>query len=501
MNEQLLNEFNEINSNLEILPTNNAENKKKYIDYLDFCLDKYRPMLEEAKAEINVRLTQTQNKYRDLTLNLEDDSIDYLSLKLSDSRVFSDEKMNLPYLFYKLRNLDNSDLKAVNDIINKIIDSFKNTGIILKDTDFNYSDNVNKYMKALLLNDKKIQDIFNEIYFETSDLLIQIELNFRYLYYKNKNKIDDYYKQKYSTFDFNKFISNHRQIINNNEKIKHGSVKYIYDKFMNKEYDPEDFISESRVQNLFSKILTDPANERNYENLIKLKNALYEYKGCIKYEYIINDFKELYTHKEEYKDLFQNKLKEISKKEKNIFSLNKKINKKGLFKLNKNKLAAVKSEKNKVILELSNDYKELDDLKIKHYIFNFTNEESDYYNALKFASYDFVYFVELLEKDNEELNIENIDKHLLNLNKYLYDNDISIINNVGILDEKDLPKIISEMFKLNSLILETDSLSSDVIDKEIEIVDKTLIYFDIYTLMINLADFDYLLKAPETLNK
>ena len=57
------------------------------------------------------------------------------------------------------------------------------------------------------------------------------------------------------------------------------------------------------------------------------------------------------------------------------------------------------------------------------------------------------------------------------------------------------------MYKLNSIVIVEDKLGLDQIDRVIESVDKLLIYYDIYALMINLKDFRYLIDAPEALRK
>ena len=501
MTKELQKEFDEILANLEILPTNNAKNVEKYVEYIDGYLNKYTQLFKDAESEINARYTETLSKYSTLKFEEGNISINYNSFKLSDSRVPSDEKMNLPYLFYKLRNSTSQNLQEVNNIILEIQDSFKTVGVLLVDKDFDISENVNLYMKSLLSNSDNIQDIFNSIFWKTSNLLGQIELNYRYLYNKHKSKIDDYFKQKYANFDYNKYLNSHRDLVYSNDLAKHSSLKYIYDLFINGTYEVEDFVSESRVQNLFNKVLADSSSDRNYECLIKLKKSLVEYKGYLDYEYIIKDFKELYSHQAEYKDLFSNKLKEIGKKESTIISLNKKINKTGLFKLSKKKLDIALTERNRLIDELINDYKDLDDLRIKDCIVNNVTPESSLYNILVFTSYNLVYFVSLLERQGEEITVELVNKHMLNLQKYLYDNYIDIINNVYINEDKQIDKIIVEMYKRNSIILTEEDITIDAISKYIESVDKLITYFDVYTVMINLKDVDFILKVPNVLKK
>ena len=226
-----------------------------------------------------------------------------------------------------------------------------------------------------------------------------------------------------------------------------------------------------------------------------------EYKTYLDFDYIIKDFKELYSHKNEYKDLFNNKLKDINKKESTIIGLNKKLNKTGLFKLNKKKRDVVLTERNKIIDELINDYKELDELRIKDYIYNYVTPETSLYNILVFTSYNLVYFVGLLEKTGEEINVEIVNNNMTKLQKYLYDYHKDIINNIYIEEDKQMDKIIVEMYKRNSIVLSEEDLSADNISKYLDSVNKLIVYFDVYTVMLNLKDVDFILKVPNVLKK
>ena len=494
-------EIEEVNSSLESLPKNNKKNIEKYNEYIDEILAKYKPMLIECEAIIKGRYVRISNKFKDLTFEPIESKIDYNSLKLSDMRVRSSEKMNLDYLFFKLENSELNNLKDENEIILEILGLFKECGVELTAKEFNYSDNVHTYFKALLSNDQNIQDIFNKLFWQSPDIMKQIELNIKSLYYKYESKIDNYYKEKYETFDFDTFILNHRNSVYANEVLKHKSVKYIFDLFITEKFDTDDFLVESRVQDLINSLLTDPSSEKNYDNLLKLKKSLLEFEEFNKFQYIIDDFKELFQKREEYKTVFSDKLKEISTKEKNLFKINKKIENKGLFKLNKNKIADQKLMRNSIIKELVTDYETLDELKIKDTISKYVTNETNYYDILKFTSYNFCYFIKLLEKQNEEINIENINDHMLKLNQYIYDNSMEIINNITINDEKNIPKIISDMYKLNSLNVEEEKVVPEQIRKTIDNVDKLLLYFDIYALSINLKEIKFLVTAPSMIKK
>ncbi len=498
MIEKINENIETINSNIEVLPKKTKKNLEKYQEYLDDCIKKYQYVLDKDIEEINNRCREVENKYSGLTYPTIDTSIDYDSIKLSDRRAKSSEKLNLEYLFYRLEHSSNN-LEEVNKIITEVISNFRTAGIGLTEADFNFTKYVHEYIKALLSGQDNIQDVFNEIYWKETDILKQIELNVRYLYYKNESKLNDYFKNKYSEFDFSTFIHEHKNKIMAFEKIKHESAKYNFDLFMNGEMDVNEFLNENRKQELYQAVFVDLANERNYENLVKLRKSLYEYKEYKKFEFIIADVKALYEHKAEYKDLLQNKLKDIAKKEKTIIDINKKLEKTGFFKPSESKKVLLDSEKTKTIQELVNDYQEVDSLKIKDTIYNYVNDDTNYYDIFKLATYNFNYFTELLKKENAEITTDQIKEQIDELQKYIYDNYVDIIDNIKIIENKDIGKIICDKYQLNSIIVKPENLDLSTIDKYIETIDKTILFFDIDNLALDLEGIKFIQDAKDTL--
>ena len=496
MIEKVNKDIENINNNIEILPKNNKKNLHKYALYLDECIDRYKFIMEEILKEVDNRFKSIESKYKDLKYEIKQDDIKYNSIKLSDKRVRSSEKLNLEFLFY---NLDNStgSLDEINRVISLIIANFKGAGIPLKEEDFNITENVNLYIHTLLKERNDIQDVFNDIFFKSPDILKQIELNVKYIYYQNEKKIEEYFNNKYVGFDFDTFISNHKNTIMGNEKTKHESLKYLYDIFINKEYDYNEFMNDNKIDDLKSSFLIEENNERNYDNLLKLEASLKEYKLFKKFDFIIKDMKELYAKKEEYKDVFSTKLKDISTKEKEMYGLNKKIAKTGFFRLKGNKLTEAKQRKTELMNELIADYNELDTLKIKDTIYKYVDVDTNYYDLLKFATYNFNYFASLIKAQNEDADIETIKDSMLELQKFIYDNYIDIINNVTILEERELDKIICEKYKLNSISITPEKMDIDQIDVLISDIHKLLLYYDINRLGLNLKDIKFLLDVPE----
>lgn len=501
MIDEINKEIEQINSNINVLPTNNKKNIAKYVEYINECLTEFETKLEECRNEVILRKNNLAYKYESIPFNLSEVNINYDDIKLSDIRCASNEKMNLNYLIYRLKNSTSDGLNKMNEILLEIIDNFKKVNIILTEKDFNHTEEVNLYIRTLLYSKDDIQNVFNEIYFKNPELINEICLNIWYLYYKNKSKIDNYYKEKYKNFDFHNYIADYRKQVNNQDNIKHSNVKNIYNMFKNSELDVNEYLDESKMSDLANTLVVNPDDEKNYDNLVNYKKSLIEFKGYSKYQFIIADFKELFTHKEEYKTLFNDKLKEISKEESKLFGLNKKINKKGLFKLNKEKLATAKLDRDKTLENLNNLYNELDDISIKDVIKNYFNNETNYYDALKLTTYNFNYFIKLLVSQDIELSQKVIDENLLDLQKYIYDMHSDVIDNIILQEDKDVLEIISNKYRLNGILVDSEKINSDQIDKVINNVDKLLIYYDIKKLNVNLNEIKYIIDSSKELTK
>ena len=260
-------------------------------------------------------------------------------------------------------------------------------------------------------------------------------------------------------------------------------------------------MNENKKAELFQGVFVNIDGDRNYENVVRLRKSLYEYKEYKRFEYIINDFKSLYEHKNEYKDLYGNKLKEISKKEKTVMGINKKINRTGFFRPSPNKIIALEAEKNKIISELLLDYDDVDSLKIKDTIYNHVTDETTYYDIFKLTTYNYNYFVSLIRKENKDITPEEIKSSLDELQKYIYDNYVDIIDNIKISDTKDIEKIIIDKYQLNDIIVNSENLDLDSIDKYISNVDKIILYYDVKRLNIDLEGIKFLLDSDDIVKK
>ena len=183
MKEYILKDIETVKANLEILPKKTKVNKAKYNEYLEEQLKKITPMIEEAEKEISKRVEQIKKHNTEESLPEERELFDIAKVKRLSSLSSSSNKMNLDYYLYELSSFENNNLEKINGVILKILLAFKEVGIILTPKDFEYSEVVQKYMDTLINDYDNIEKVFDDIYWENSNIITQIELNIRYLYF------------------------------------------------------------------------------------------------------------------------------------------------------------------------------------------------------------------------------------------------------------------------------------------------------------------------------
>ena len=495
MKEYILKDIDTVKANLEVLPKKTKVNKAKYNEYLEEQLKKITPMIEEAEKEISKRVEQIKKYNTEESLPEERELLDIIKVKRLSSLSSSSNKMNLDYYLYELSSFENNNLEKINGVILKILLAFKDVGIILTPKDFEYSEVIQKYMDTLINDYDNIEKVFDDIYWENSNIITQIELNFRYLYFKHKKEIDKYY-QSLKEEPLEEYLTKYIDLKINQKLSEYQNRTYLFNNFINHTLMLTDY-SEKTIDGLLTDIILDREDEDNYLNLTNLLSSLSEYNEYLNFEYIIKDIKELFTKKEEYKGKYDLKLKDIVKKEKELFSLNKQINKTGLFKPNLKKINELKLKRNTTITDILSLYIELDELTIQNDIFNNVTNETTYQDILKLTCFNTKYFIKLLKDQIDNLTIEDIDQNITNLFEYVFGSEINIISNIAISEEIDIPKIIKDKYRLLNISINEEDLNKDDIEKVTKNIKDLIIYYNIKKINLNIQDIDFIFKAEK----
>jgi len=498
MIEELKKEVEVSKNLLDTLPQNNIKNKLKYKENLELIKTNYENILNQIIKEINKRKDNYSRVYEDETLKEQSNKIKEIeeNLYLLNNYNTSYEKLNFDKILYELNHFYNDDLEKANNNIYECINIFKKVGITLTKNDFNYSEYVSEYMDVLLENPNdldKIKECFEKIYWQCSDLLKHIELNIKYLYYKNQNTFEKYIqslKDKFMKNYNDDILKIYKDLVINYDANKSTSLYIGLNKFLNKELNINDY-QLPKIEKYYN-TLTDNYHE-NIEALNdeidKLSKSLYEYKNYLYFNYIIEQVKKVYKEKDNYKNMLKNKMKDISKKEKTVFTYNKKL--KGKFKKQK-----INIKLSNLIKELEVLYKELDDVMFYDKVYKFLSDDSSIYETLYLVCSNYSYFVKCMKSADKN---DNFDLEYKKLIQFLLNPYNNILKNIAIIEEKDLPLIISDRYKLSNLkITKENLLVEENIDEIIRIAEKIEIYNKI-VVKISYDNLNFLLEAKDIL--
>ncbi len=506
--ENINNTIEKIDSLKEILltmPKNNEKNVQKYKEKILELTKEYTGYEQEILKELN-------NRYESQINIPENPQIKHLSDRLNtiDSAIYvlknnetSFEKMELDKYIYKLSRFYKENLDNVNNQIALCIKSFEKTGVILSAEDFNYTIHANEYMKVFFeelkngdINSQKLKNKFEDIYWRCPDIIVHIELNIRYLYLQNEQTIDKYFEkeaedllrkwQKAPKDIRNGYLELKRQKL----EIMHLDKRLILDKFLSGSFKLADF-TEEKIDSNLSKIIEKQTLDRYannkkelINNILKFYNSLDEYKNYLNFKYIIDDVKNYYVERDKYKKVYEDTKKQIEDKERKLQKINKKLSGKGLFGAKKD-ISKQTAEQSSLISEIKSLYKQLDLNKFYNKIFTEFNEETTVYEVLNLAASYYIYLTDVIIKNNKNITQEEIDEQVYKLDEFLTNPYNTLINNLTILDDKEVAFIIKDRYKLLDFIVEREDLNPNNVDELMETLKQI-----IYGLNLKKADID-----------
>lgn len=499
MIDKITDEIAEIRENISILPHTKKADKKKYTEYLAKNITDYKEKEEYIKEEIIKRKTKyleiVQNpKIKELA-NLEPD---YNKIMCLSPLASSLNKMGLDINLFKLKYYYKNNINEVNIAIKTIIKIFKEVGLTLTLDDFNYHKYVKEYMKMVFaknIDEKTLYTEFEKIYWACPEIITIIRLNFYSIYFNNKKQIDAYYTKTYKEENLNIYIDKLIKQQKEYDTLTHSDKRFIIDKFLNNDLLLNDY-TETNITKLFNRYLNDKENEHNYDNLLKLLLNLKEYKEFTEYKSILETIVNLYKDKNTYQNLYNNKLKEISKNESELFSLNKKLNKKGIFKPKENKQRELSLKIDTILETLNTEYNELEEISIKDQIYNNIKDDTDLKETLEIVSINIKYFYDFYKEEYTDLTIEELIKLINKLKKYLYTNNLNIISNVKIVDNENICQNITDHYSLLNINITESDLEEDI-DTTIKNINTIITYYDIQKLNLDINKIEFLVQVQK----
>ena len=512
---------------LSVLPVNNKKNLKEYKLKCEEIKKNYENYLENINSEIKRKAVRINSILPNPKISELQQQIKYMEkIKLLDVNITSFEKMDLDQILFVLKRFYKNNLELINENIIKCIDKFKLVGIDLKNEDFNYSIYTKEYMKVLLqemkngdINSTRVKENFEQIYWKCSDIITHIELNIRSLYLKYEKQIDKYFEDarkdilkefevKEKEEAYKKFNSLKAILL----KQKDKDSNYILQMFTSKVENPKDY-EKIAVQGQYKKLLgidyedlEEEQKEEFIKNIFRLRDNLFEYKNFLRYKFIYDDIMEIYNTKEKYGNIFNQKLKQIKKLETELFKINKKQEKQakhsGLIlkifnKINKNnnKLEKRNNDVNSIILELKENYRELEKNKVRNIISNVLTDHSTIYDALSLIKPFCSFLVDSVIKKYEDISQEDIETTIGDFWEFIEFPNITIINNATITEDKDLSLVIKDKYNLCNIKFNKEDLDEENLDK---LINTTKIICNSYSLensQITLEDIKFVLQV------
>lgn len=505
---------------LNAMPKNNEKNIEKYKEKVNQLKNEYKEIYDQIENELNCRYKKIIDiESMNDEIEIVDKKINTIERELSllSNVKTSYEKMKLDKIIYKIGRYYKDNLENINDQIGQAIKKFSEVGINLELSDFDYSTYVERYMKVFFeeykkkdINFSNLKSKFEEIYWKCPDLIIQIELNIRSIYYKKEAQINKFFDKernlilKQSEMTKEEIKSLYFDLKEQKRKIISEDKKKLLNEFLSNSLDIKDY-EEEKIQSDYSKILAPTMingieiNQEEIEKgILELLYSLYEYKNYMNFKFIIDDLKQHYEDKEKNKKIYEETLKKITENEKKLKKANKRSLSRGIF-LKKKKEVKQTAEQNQIIEELKKEYKELDQNKFLNKIATDLNQNSTMHDALNLANSYYNYLANCIMENNKNITQEKIDEQIKKLNEFISTPYNNIINNLTILEEKDIAMIIKDRYKLLNFNIKQEDFNSKNMENLIKTLENILISFRIKRVGLKVQEIKEMIEIKQTL--
>ena len=505
MRNELDAHFDEFKSVYEVLPYNNKENRKKKKTYLQEEIDRNAQLISIVGEEIKRRLKVFDGLKENSKIKTVFDKLEKCNISNEWNEYnTSYEKMHLDFYLYQLEKYSKEDLNSVNDCLKKIIESFVKTGIKLTIKDFDFSSFGAEYMGLILNNakDEELKEKFEELYWKFPEIIKTIEINFKSIYQRYEKKIDKYYKDRNTEFlknVDNKDINKTRIELNREYKLLvHRDPYTIFNKFKNGEYQVN-AINDAAIKVKINTYFENGSYE--YDTLVKLTEILFEDNLIIKYHYLLDDLAARLEKKDEFKKTKANAIKEILKDEKKLKKLNKAHNKKGLFGKTKKNDEKWLFKYKETLTALMTKYDAFDNDCFNDLIFKKLSQDSNMLEAFQLIISNYVFFVTKTREIDEIRSLSDITNEFNELKEDINNKSYTVLNNIVLLDKKDIKEIISDKYKLEGINLPIELLEEDSVEKVLTDINDLIRYEDIKKSGIALDDIELYLEFEKINNE
>ena len=498
---------------IDNMTKNNKRNREKYRKSLEELKEEYTKIKEEIYNEINKRYSEKVGQIK------ENPEIEQLkkSLVQMDENLFilnptktPYEKMNLDENIWRLKRFYKDNLENVNKEILQCINSFEKFGVKLTPADFTYSRYAREYMKVFFeekdnLNSKKLKKAFEEIYWKCPEIITHLELNIRYIYLINENKLEKYFEKEETAmlrkFDLTseKFFEKYMDLKSILENAINVDQYTILNKFINKQVNLNDFMP-NKIEKEYAKIIDIhfvKEDKETKENILKFYNNIYEFKNYLRFKFIFDDIKKHYLQKEQYKKIYEDTLRKIQIEERKLDKFNEQKSRKFFF--FKKKDDDENLQYADLIKNIQNLYKELDKAKVYNKIYTDLDDSTTIYDVFKFANSFKTYVRDISIIYIPTITPEEIDELIIGFDNFVKSTNIQIINNILMKEEKDISLIIKDRYSLLKFNITKDDVQEDNIDDLYQILSKLKLDINIEKANMNISQISEIMSLYETI--
>lgn len=435
---------------LSVLPKNNQTNINKFIKEANKIYATYNKVLLQIEAEAKQRNKIISDSIKDEIVKIKDVSIYPLELKMINPITTPYEKLKLDRYLYYLNPEYECELVDINKYIIEIIKIFNKVGINLTINDFTYGEPENNFINSLLdyknYNEDKSQEIFASNYWKSPNIISNIQLNFKSLYYKNEKIFNKYFAEYKQDVIFQDLLKEYRRIILENELTEENSANKYLEKFLYKELLLTDY--EDQNINSLKDSLFPVGKDISLYTIDGLNKVLLEYKIYKKFEPIIKQVAKDYLSIGKTKNGKAKKIKEILKVDRKI--------------TRNNKRRAENLEKLTVL------YKEYDELYYLNILQNNLTPHSRISDVIYILISYYKFYYQLNRKLNPEYSQDELKADYHVLYNFYINPQSNLINNLNMDTKEDVAEIILEKYQLNNLKITMSDLEIKELDKLIE---------------------------------
>ena len=116
---------------------------------------------------------------------------------------------------------------------------------------------------------------------------------------------------------------------------------------------------------------------------------------------------------------------------------------------------------------------------------------------MKIVCFNFSYLVNLYKDNKEDITEEEIKNEIDNLINFVYGNTSDLLLNIFIQEEKNIPLIIRDRFRLINIRVLDEDLSVDNISDFINKINRIIQYYDIKNNNIDINELEFILKVSD----